>query len=184
MTHATVVDLQPHLIGNGIKLRPVEASDFESLYLAASDPLIWEQHPDSKRYEKDTFKSRFFDGALASGSAFVVEDHSKGIIGSSRYYDWDPANNSIAVGYTFLKRSHWGNGTNRALKALMLTHAFTFAKVVWFHVASENHRSRKAVEKLGAVEAGSANINDPNSGIAFKQINYRLTAKGYHSSLG
>lgn len=175
-------ELPPKLEGQGIVVRPLLADDFDALYLAASDPLIWQQHPDSKRYQKDIFKARFFDGALACGSAFVIEDiQSGGIIGSSRYYDWDEGKRSVAVGYTFLKRSHWGNGTNHELKALMLTHAFSFADVVWFHVGSENHRSRKAVEKLGAVEIESVDIDDPSSAISFKQINYRLTAEMYHN---
>lgn len=169
------VNLQPRLVGEKIIIRPLLADDFDALYLAASDPLIWEQHPDSERYKKDIFKVRFFDGGLASGSAFVIVDQKTDtVIGSSRYYDWDEEKRSVAVGYTFIQRSHWGNGTNHELKALMLAYAFTFADVVWFHVASENHRSRKAVEKLGAVEAGTVDINDPISGISFKQINYRL----------
>jgi RimJ/RimL family protein N-acetyltransferase len=31
-------------------LEQVAESDFESLYAVASDPLIWEQHPESNRW--------------------------------------------------------------------------------------------------------------------------------------
>ena len=33
-------------------------SDFEALYTVASDPLIWQQHPESLRYQKENFRSQ------------------------------------------------------------------------------------------------------------------------------
>jgi RimJ/RimL family protein N-acetyltransferase len=57
----------------------------------------------------------------------------------------------VAIGFTFLVRSHWGGRTNRELKRLMLEHAFRQAAVVWFHIGSNNVRSRKAIEKIGGV---------------------------------
>ena len=79
------IDLQPMLIGNTIKLRPLKEDDFEELYLAASDPGIWELHPDSERYKRDVFARRFFAGALDSRGALVIEEITTDrIIGSSR----------------------------------------------------------------------------------------------------
>ena len=45
---------------------------------------------------------------------------SRPVIGLSCYYDWNPADRSVVIGYTFLARSHWGGGTNREMKRLML----------------------------------------------------------------
>jgi RimJ/RimL family protein N-acetyltransferase len=150
MDQTLLFDFQPTLIGETISLRPLRAEDFESLYAAASDPLIWEQHPEPTRYQRHVFESGFFAGALASASAFVVIDDASGkIIGSSRYYEWNRAEREIAIGYTFLARSHWGGKTNREMKQLMLSHAFRWANVVWFHVGVNNWRSRKAMEKIG-----------------------------------
>jgi len=82
----------PRLKGKTVLLRPLEDTDFDALYAAASDPLIWEQHPDPLRWQREVFDNNFFQGALRSGSAFVVEDRKTGaIIGSSRFYDWDAA---------------------------------------------------------------------------------------------
>lgn len=145
------IDLQPTLEGEKLLVRPLRAEDFDALYAAASDPLIWEQHPSPLRYQRPVFENEFFQGALASGSAVVVIDKVTGkIIGSSRYYDWDPLKREIAIGFTFLAHSHWGDGSNRELKRLMLEHAFRSAGVVWFHIGRTNWRSRKAVEKIGA----------------------------------
>ena len=47
MTTPTQFDLQPTLVGETITLLPLRADDFESLYEAAADPLLWEQHPAS-----------------------------------------------------------------------------------------------------------------------------------------
>lgn len=140
---------QPILDGPTLHLRPLQADDFEELYQAASDPLIWAQHPSKQRYQRPVFQS-WFDEAMASRGALVIIDRNDGkIIGSSRYYDWDAGKKEIAIGFTFLSRAYWGGAANAELKRLMLEHAFQWAQTVWFHIAQENHRSRKAMEKIG-----------------------------------
>lgn len=147
----TDFDFQPILNGPSLLLRPLVADDFENLYAAASDPKIWEQHPQSDRYKRNVFEESFFKGAVTSGSAFVIIDKlTTRIIGSSRYYEWDKEKAEVAVGFTFLARSHWGGKTNAELKKLMLNHAFQWAGVVWLHIGKDNWRSRKAAEKIGA----------------------------------
>ena len=169
------INLQPVLNGHTIKLRPLEQADFEALYLAASDPKIWELHPDSERYKRDIFQQRFFEGALASRGALVIEESDSGrIIGSSRYYEWDPDTKEISIGYTFIERSHWGVGTNQELKELMLNHVYQWAGVVWFHVGKINIRSRRAVEKLGATL--SYEKERELDGKPFTQLYYKLEA--------
>lgn len=140
--------LQPTLHGPTLLLRPLQPADFEELYQAASDPLVWAQHPNPRRHQRPVFE-QYFAGALASGGALAVVERASGrLIGCSRYYD--PAAREVAIGYTFLARSHWGGGTNGELKRLMLDHAFRYVDTVWFHVGPQNWRSRKALEKIGA----------------------------------
>jgi RimJ/RimL family protein N-acetyltransferase len=142
-------DLQPTLRGSLIEVRPLKPEDFEDLFSAASDPLIWEQHPDSDRYKKDVFE-QFFHGALDSKGAFAVIDRRSGrIIGSSRYWNYDEAKNEIEIGWTFLERAFWGGEYNRELKRLMLEHAFRFVDRVLLIVGEKNLRSQKAVQKIG-----------------------------------
>jgi len=143
-------DARPTLVGASLTLRPLVAEDFEPLLAAASDPLIWEQHPQPTRWQREVFRSGFFEGALAGGSAFVVLDNGTGaIIGSSRYYEWQPDTREIAIGFTFLKRQYWGGSSNQEMKHLMLDHAWRWADTVWFHIGVNNWRSRRAMEKLG-----------------------------------
>lgn len=143
-------DLQPTLEGKLISLRPLKSEDFDSLYLAASDPLIWELHPEPDRYQPEAFK-KYFQGALESGGAFVaIDNQTKKVIGSSRYYAYSPQEKQILVGYTFLARSHWGGKYNQEMKSLMLNHAFRFVDSVLFEIGEKNYRSRRAIEKIGA----------------------------------
>lgn len=140
----------PTLIGNSIRVRPVAETDFEALYQAASDPEIWRQHSEKDRYTRPVFE-QFFAKAARPPAALVIEDlKSKKIIGSSRYYGFDAERREIVVGYTFLETAYWGGATNFELKTLMLDHAFQKVGKVLFHASVENHRSRRAIEKLGA----------------------------------
>jgi RimJ/RimL family protein N-acetyltransferase len=143
-------DLQPKLKGNLIELRPLRREDFEALFTAASDPLIWNQHPESDRYTREVFQ-RYFDGAIESKGAFTIIERKSGrIIGSSRYCNLNPTEREVEIGWTFLEREFWGGSYNRELKSLMLDHAFRFVDRVLFVVGEKNLRSQKALEKIGA----------------------------------
>ena len=151
-------ELQPRIQNDLIRLEPLSADDFESLYAVASDPLMWEQHPSSDRYQRPVFEN-FFKGAMASGGAFRVIDNTNGeLIGSSRYTDYDAAKRQVSIGYTFIARSRWARNYNRALKTLMLDHAFKFVDRVTFKVGINNWRSRKAMEKLGGIYIGEESV--------------------------
>lgn len=148
-------ELQPTLKGELLELRPLRPEDFDDLYAVASDPLIWEQHPDRDRSKEDVFRE-FFRVALESGGAVLVVDSRVGrVIGSSRFHGYDEEKSEIEIGWTFLARSHWGGTYNREMKDLMLRHAFRFVKSVVFLVGPRNRRSQKAMEKIGGVRDGT-----------------------------
>ena len=143
-------DLQPELFGEMLLLRPLRADDFDSLYSVASDPLVWEQHPERNRYERDIFQ-KFFQGALDSkGALLVLDAKTDEVIGSSRFTGLDMESGQVEVGYTFLARGYWGKGYNAEMKKLMLAHAFQYVDRVVFHIGEKNFRSRRAIEKIGA----------------------------------
>ncbi len=148
-------ELQPTLTGELVELRPLRQGDFEALYAAASDPLIWEQHPESDRYKRDVFEN-FFKGAMASGGAFAVIDRRSGrVIGSSRYWGYDEAASEVEIGWTFLERACWGGAYNRDMKRLMVGHALKSVTRVVFLVGLTNARSQRAMEKIGGVRTGT-----------------------------
>jgi len=147
-------DLQPHLKSEFIELRPLTPKDWDDLFAVASDPLIWEQHPESDRYKEGVFKV-FFREALECGGAFVVIDaKTQQIIGSTRFFGYDPEKSEIEIGWTFLARRYWGGRYNAEMKRLLLDHAFKFVETVVFLVGEKNFRSQKAMEKIGAIRIG------------------------------
>ncbi len=148
-------DLQSILKSELLELRPLRAEDFHDLYAVASDPLIWEQHPFSDRYQVEVFKE-FFREALECGGALVaIDTKDSQVIGSSRFHGYDEEKSEIEIGWTFLARSRWGGIYNREMKRLMLEHAFRFVERVIFVIGAQNLRSQRAVEKIGAVRVGS-----------------------------
>ena len=149
-------DLQPRLQGQLLELRPLKPNDWDELFVVASDPLIWEQHPERDRYKEEVFRV-FFKEALASGGAFVLIDKkTQQIIGSTRFYGYDPEKSEIEIGWTFLARKYWGGRFNAEMKRLLLNHAFKFVESVVFFVGEDNVRSQKAMEKVGAIKVGTA----------------------------
>jgi RimJ/RimL family protein N-acetyltransferase len=149
-------DLQPHLKGELVELRPLTPEDWEELFAVASDPLIWEQHPERDRYSEDVFRV-FFHDALESRGAFVIIDRqSQHLIGSTRFHGYDPEKSEIEIGWTFLARKYWGGQFNREMKDLLLKHAFKFVESVAFFVGEDNVRSQRAMEKIGAMRVGTA----------------------------
>ena len=170
-------ELQPHLVGETLELRPLRAEDWDELFLVASDPLIWEQHPARDRHKEEVFRE-FFREAMECGGAFVVIDRQTGKpIGSSRYFGYDAEKSEVEIGWTFLARSYWGGKANREMKRLMLEHAFKFVECVVFLVGPENWRSRKAMEKIGGVLAGRR-MKTLASGEAREQVVYEIRRAG------
>jgi N-acetyltransferase len=160
-------DLQPTLRGELLTLRPLRREDFAELYAVASDPLLWEQHPQHDRWQRPVFE-RFFEEALASGGALLATENADGrIIGSSRYYGYVEAGSEVEIGWSFLARSHWGGRYNREMKRLMLDHAFRFVEQVVFRIGPENLRSRRAVEKLGATLSERRANEDGRQSVAY-----------------
>jgi RimJ/RimL family protein N-acetyltransferase len=175
-------ELQPQIQNQTIRLEPVEPDDFDALFAVASDPLIWEQHPSKDRYQRTVFEG-FFKGALESGGAFCVLDAQTGeLIGSSRYYDLDEARGVVCIGYTFIARNRWGRQYNRALKTLMLDHAFRFVNRVHFHVGAGNLRSRRAMEKLGGILIGEVAMSYGHGEAVNPNVIYEITKEKWHAN--
>lgn len=144
--------IQKPLENTQFKLIPLQEEDFESVYEVASNPKIWEQHPNKDRYQKEVFKN-FFQGAMESKGAFkIIDKETNEVLGSTRFYGYNEEDNSISIGYTFYGTNSWGKGINQQIKTLMLNYIFQFVDKVHFHVGKVNIRSQKAMEKLGGIK--------------------------------
>ncbi|RWU10718.1 GNAT family N-acetyltransferase [Pedobacter chitinilyticus] len=150
--------IQPTLENDRVTLVPLQETDFEALYEVASDPKVWEQHPNKDRWKRDVFQI-FFDGAMQSKGAFKIVDQTNGqVIGSTRFYDYDAAEDSILIGYTFYGTAYWGKGINHSVKKMMLDYIFQFVSKVNLHVGTTNVRSQIAVGRIGAEKVAEQEV--------------------------
>jgi RimJ/RimL family protein N-acetyltransferase len=151
-------NIQPTLENETVLLRPLQPQDLDALYAVASDPNIWEQHPQKDRWKKEVFLT-FFEGAVQSKGAFIIIDKATNTMaGSTRFYDYSEQENCIHIGYTFYATRYWGKGVNRAVKTMMLDYIFQFVSRVAFHVGIHNLRSQIAMGRVGAKKIGEQEV--------------------------
>ncbi len=176
---------QPTLEGPALRLRPLQADDWDALYAVASDPLIWALHPGHDRWQETVFRT-FFADALAQGGALVAIERADSttrdrIVGSSQYRYHDPADGgSVEIGWTFLERALWGGAANREMKRLMLEHAFRFVDRVDFLVGEDNIRSRAAMIKIGGRLSGRTWV-DEMAGRQVRHVVFEITRESFAS---
>ena len=144
--------MQPVMSDAVVTLRPMTEADREPLFAVASDREIWALHPAHDRWQRDVFDPFFDEGLKSNGGLTVIDIASGTVIGSSRYDMRVCEPGEVEIGWTYLARAYWGGAHNRSMKRLMLTEAFRsgFGNVI-FLVGEDNLRSRRAMEKIGAV---------------------------------
>lgn len=177
-----MLDRQPVLEGELVRLRPLREDDWDALFAVASDPLIWAQHPAHDRWQEPVFRA-FFDDALANKGALVAIDAKTGaVIGSSRYQGLDESGGgSVEIGWTFLARAHWGGTTNPEMKRLMLGHALASVAEVRFVVGEANTRSRTALERIGAKLTDRREGRVMAGGEVIEHLTYAITRESFAS---
>ncbi len=144
-------DYQPHLSGELLTMRPVTQADYKALSRLGHDPGVWELHPESDRYQEPRFAEYFAEGLASGGALVAVTKETGAIAGWSRFSSDNVGPDEIEIGWTFLGRAYWGGAYNRDMKRMMLAHAFRYVNRVIFRIGPTNWRSRRAVEKLGAI---------------------------------
>jgi RimJ/RimL family protein N-acetyltransferase len=181
-----VLDRQPVLEGEHLRLRPLVPADWDALFAVASDPLVWQQHPAHDRWQEPVFRA-FFDDALANKGALVAIDRASGaVIGSSRFQGLEEAPGegvagSVEIGWTFLARSHWGGTYNHEMKRLMLALALASVAECRFLVGETNTRSRTALERIGAKLTDRREERIMAGGEVIPHLTYVMTAEDFAS---
>jgi RimJ/RimL family protein N-acetyltransferase len=93
----------------------------------------------------------------AQSYPFIVYDKKTNqVAGSTRFGLIDPVCKALEIGWTWYGKAYRGSGINKACKYLLLSYAFESlgANRVSFAAATENRRSRRAIEKIGGVFEG------------------------------
>ncbi|MEH6408180.1 MAG: GNAT family protein [Leeuwenhoekiella sp.] len=150
----------PTLENQRVMLSPLKLEQAETLLSIASQHNLVQYSPsniaalpDLKNYIKIALKQNI----EASCIPFIIYDKSVGkYAGSTRFMNIDSYNKVLHIGSTWIGQEFHGTGLNAEMKKLMLNYAFDDLKFekVEFRVDERNVKSRKAIEKLGAVLEG------------------------------
>ncbi|KRE85767.1 GCN5 family acetyltransferase [Rhodanobacter sp. Soil772] len=143
-----------------VVLEPLSLDHVPALEAAAADGELWNltvtsvPPPGQARDYVEKALQGQADGLMLP---FAVREASSGeIVGSTRYYEIDPALPRLAIGYTWYAKRWQKTHLNTACKRLLLEHAFeTLGCVaVAFHTDERNEDSQRAIERLGAQREG------------------------------
>jgi RimJ/RimL family protein N-acetyltransferase len=140
-------DLHVALADGELRLEPLVEGHREGLRAAcAADPDIWQIS--SVSMVGDRFGASF--DALRDRAAYAIFN-AETLVGCTSWYDHDPANKTVAIGFTYITPQVRGDGFNLRLKRLMINHARACGIVrIVFDIDVRNTRSQAAVRKLGA----------------------------------
>lgn len=148
------------LEGRWVRLEPLTTAHVDALSAAASDPTIWTWYvlafdtPDKMQRLMAQAQRAQADG---SELPFVqIERRSGQVVGSTRYMNIDRANRRAEIGFTWLISRCQRSGINTEAKYLLLRHAFETLGLnrVEFKTDVLNEKSRRALERIGAVQEG------------------------------
>jgi len=148
------------LEGQHTRLEPLSLAHHDALLTAAGDGELWNSTV-TLVPNRDTMTG-YIEAALTAqtrGSElpFVIIRKSSGkVVGTTRFYEIDPNDRRLAIGYTWLSVGAQRTAVNTEAKLLLLTHAFEFWKFnrVEFITDVLNQQSRRAILRLGAKEEG------------------------------
>lgn len=148
------------LTGYGVTLEPLTIGHAPELVAAASDGELWNlwfttvPAPDEVDGYVDVALAGLRDGHMLPWA--VREEASGLIIGSTRFHDMVPSIARVEIGYTWYAMRFQRTWVNTACKRLLMGHAFDdlHCEVVGFRTDSLNHRSQRALERLGAKKDG------------------------------
>ena len=145
------------LVGKRVKLIPLVMDHAEELWESAGNEDLWTHYTFRKMESLEKFKE-FLQGSLAEaesgkGFTFTIIDKASGKMkGGTSFLDIQPASRSLEIGRTWLAKELHGTGLNAECKYLLLRYCFEELKLirVFFKTDSNNIRSQKAMEKIGA----------------------------------
>ena len=144
------------LNGFGLTLSPLVPGDAEALF-AVSRPEQYEFFPAAPSPWTADGLASFIQGRLERGEEPWMIRRGEEALGTTAFLIDDRANSVIEIGHTWLVPSARGTSVNPAIKMLTLTEAFEARSIqrVTLKCDARNQRSRRAIQRLGAVPEGA-----------------------------
>ncbi|SCF31145.1 Nitroimidazol reductase NimA, pyridoxamine 5'-phosphate oxidase superfamily [Micromonospora viridifaciens] len=154
------------LRGEHVVLEPLDLSHAEELHAALADPEVWRYlgSPQPRSVDETAGQIRAALDANLRGvrTPWVQRCATTGtVVGTTSYYQPDPALRTVEIGFSQLGRPWWRTGINTEAKLLLLTRAFEeldAIRVTW-QTSTLNERSQRAIERLGATREGTLRSN-------------------------
>ena len=144
----------PTLTDADVTLRPMVDADRDAVLAAASDGELWNLFftnvPGPETIDRYMAVARD-DQRSGRSMPFVVE-FDGAVVGATRFMRMNPPHRRLEIGTTFYATSVQRTSVNTTAKRLLLHHAFGVmdAQCVQLRTDRLNHRSRRAIERLGA----------------------------------
>ena len=143
------------LAGRHVRLEPLRAEHADGLRLALADGELWRLWYTAVPAPEgvEAYIATALEGQEGGDMLpFAVFDHDGAIVGCTRYCNIAASNRRLEIGYTWYARRVQRTGLNTEAKRLLLGHAFDAmgCSVVELRTHVMNHRSRAAIERLGA----------------------------------
>lgn len=148
------------LTGDLVLLEPLRVEHHDALVAAAEDGQLWTlsytgvPRPEEMRTQIEAYLVAQQTGELVP---FTVRDRSTGrVIGQTTFCNVDAGNRRLEIGGTWYAQSSQRTGVNTEAKLLLLSHAFDRLDTIAVELRTHwlNHRSRRAIERLGAKQDG------------------------------
>lgn len=157
----TKMEISPIILeGQHVRLEPLSPAHEESLITAAGDGELWNSvvtivpsRANMAAYVATALKAQAHGRELP----FVIIRKSSGlVVGTTRFYDIEPVDRRIAIGYTWLAASAQRTEVNTETKLLLLIHAFERLRFIRVELITDvlNQQSRAAILRLGAKQEG------------------------------
>ena len=144
-----------------VRLTPMSEKDYPYLLpFALHEPDLWKYSLFSAT-GKDGL-TNYIEKALAArhmGTEYpftVYDKRTNEFAGTTRFYDIQPANKSVQLGYTWYGSKFQGTGLNKNCKLLLLSFAFEELSMerVEFRADNRNEKSIAAMKSIGCIEEG------------------------------
>ncbi len=142
------VDLEPlsHLLVDGLKDAVTDGELWQLWYASVPSPK-----------EMTSYVDAAIKASINGNMAFVVRDlRTQKVVGTTRFYNVEPAHKRGLIGYTWYAKSAQGTAINTEAKYLLMKYWFEVkqANAVEFRTHFFNETSRRAIERLGAKQDG------------------------------
>lgn len=149
-----------------VRLSPLKETDFEFLLpFAINEPDTWKYSHVSAKGDygmRNYIATAIANRAAGKEYAFLVFDKkTQEFAGSTRFYDIQPENDTLQLGYTWYGKKYRGTGLNKHCKFLLLNFAFESLGIlrVEFRADARNEQSIAAMKSIGCKVEGILRSN-------------------------